>query len=110
MSQNFKDPEGKLAAIIGYFFFFVGTIIAVFINMEKRHDFARFHIRQSCGIHFIFVVLAPLVTAFNDPKITIALWIFYAVLWIYGFLNAVSGKTEPIPILGNFFQKIFKVL
>lgn len=109
MLQNTTNQKGKSAAIVSYFTI-IGSIIAIFMNSEKRYEFARFHIRQSFGIHFIFIVLSPLATGFNNWTISFALYIFYAVLWIYGFINAVSNKTQPIPILGNLFQKIFKVL
>ncbi len=109
MSQYPKKPAGKSAAIVSYFTI-IGSIIAIFMNSEKRYNFARFHIRQSFGIHFIFIVFAPLATGFNNWTISFSLYIIYAVLWIYGFINAVSNKTQPIPILGNLFQKIFKVL
>lgn len=109
MPQNNKSPEGKNAAIIAYFTL-IGSIIAIFINSEKRHEFARFHIRQAFGIHFIFIAFATLVTGFDNWMISFSLYIFYAALWIYGFISAVSNKTQEIPILGNLFQKIFKVL
>jgi uncharacterized membrane protein len=109
MSQNTKNPKGKTAAIVAYFTL-IGSIIAIFMNSENRHEFARFHIRQAFGIHFIFIALAPLVTGFDNFSISLTLYIFYSVLWIYGFISAVSGKKQLIPILGSFFQKIFKVL
>ena len=109
MSPTAKNPKGKSAAIVAYFTL-IGSVIAIFMNSEHRHQFARFHIRQAFGVHFIFIAFAPLATGFDNWMISFSLYIFYAVLWIYGFINAVSGKTEPIPILGNFFQKIFKVL
>ncbi|RRO26132.1 hypothetical protein [Flavobacteriaceae bacterium 14752] len=106
MSQN---PNGKSAAIVAYFTI-IGSIIAIFMNSEKRYEFARFHIRQAFGIHFIFIVFAPLASGFNNWMITFSLYIFYIVLWFFGFFNAISNKTQPIPILGNLFQKIFKAL
>ncbi|WP_247653638.1 DUF4870 domain-containing protein [Flavobacterium sp. CS20] len=110
MSQNSKSPKGKTATITSYLFFFLGTIIALFMNMEDRHEFARFHIRQSFGLHFIFIAFSPLASGFDNWMISFSLYLFYTVLWFYGFINAVTNKTQPIPILGNFFQKLFKVL
>lgn len=110
MSQNNNNPKGKSAAIISYLFFFLGSIIAIFMNMDDRHEFARFHIRQSFGLHFIFIALAPLATGFDNFMISIALYVFYSILWIYGFIGVVSGQKQLVPILGDFFQKIFKVL
>ena len=110
MSQSKQNVKGKSAAIISYLFFFLGSIIAISMNMEKRHDFARFHIRQSFGLHFIFIALAPLPTGFNNWTITLSLYIFYSILWLYGFIAAISGKKQLVPVLGSLFQKLFKVL
>ncbi len=109
MSQNNSIP-GKSSAIISYLLFFLGSIIAIFMNMEDRHDFARFHIRQSFGLHFIFIALAPLSTGFDNWMISFSLYVFYSILWLYGFIGAISGKKQMIPILGSLFQKLFKVL
>lgn len=109
MSQNTKFSKGKAAAIVAYFTI-LGSIIAIFMNMDKRYKFARFHIRQAFGVHFIFIAFAPLATGFDNWMISLALYIFYSVLWIYGFITAVSGKAHPVPLLGHFFQKIFKAL
>ena len=109
MSETAKNPNGKTAAMVAYFTI-IGSVIAIFMNSEHRYEFARFHIRQAFGIHFIFIAFAPLATGFDNWMISFSLYIFYAVLWIYGLINAVSGNTQPIPIFGNLFQKIFKVL
>jgi uncharacterized membrane protein len=108
MSQ-ITNKKGKSAAIVAYFTI-IGSVIAIFMNMESRHEFARFHIRQAFGIHFIFIALAPLATGFNNWMISFSLYLFYAVLWIFGLINAISEKTQPVPLVGNLFQKIFKVL
>lgn len=110
MYKKHPKLKGKSAAIISYLFFFLGSVIAIFMNMEERHDFARFHIRQSFGLHFIFIALAPLSTGFDNWMISLSLYIFYSILWVYGFIGAVTGKKQLVPILGSFFQKLFKVL
>ena len=35
-------------------------------------------------------------------------YIFYFILWIYGFLGVLQGQMKLIPLLGEQFQKIFK--
>jgi len=110
MSKSASTVKGKSSAIISYLFFFLGSIIALFMNMEERHDFSRFHIRQSFGLHFVFIALAPLSTGFDNWMISLSLYVFYSALWVYGFIGAITGKKQLIPILGAFFQKLFKVL
>jgi uncharacterized membrane protein len=40
--------------------------------------------------------------------ISSAFYVFYFILWIYGFLGALQGEMKLIPLLGEQFQKIFK--
>jgi len=39
--------------------------------------------------------------------VTVSFWVFFAVLFIYGITSAISGKTQEVPLVGAFFQKIF---
>jgi uncharacterized membrane protein len=39
-----------------------------------------------------------------------AFYLFYFILWIYGFSGALSGQKRLIPVVGAFFQTTFKSL
>jgi uncharacterized membrane protein len=99
--------QGKTAAIISYILF-IGPLIALSMNSESKNKFAAFHIRQGLGLTICFVALGLLISNFNFPMVTISMWIFISVLCVYGLVTAANGETKPLPILGNFFQKIFK--
>jgi len=98
--------EGRSYAIISYITI-IGTIIAFFINNDKKNDFASFHIRQALGLWLTFFALGYVVGIFDNWLITFAFWLFFGILFIYGFINAVAGKPQAVPIVGEFFQKIF---
>ncbi|MCK5400221.1 MAG: hypothetical protein KAJ28_01185 [Flavobacteriaceae bacterium] len=98
--------KGKTIAIISYLTIF-GTIIAFYMNNETKNKFASFHIRQSLGLWLTFFILGYLIGNFNSWPITFAFWIFFGVLFIYGFITAVTGKAYSLPLVGNFYQKIF---
>lgn len=102
--QNIE--EGKVPAIISYITI-IGTIIAFFLNNDKKNKFANFHIRQALGLWLTFFALGYIVGVFDNWLITFAFWFFFGVLFIYGFINAVSGHAQTVPLLGSFFQKIF---
>ena len=99
--------EGKSIAIISYITI-IGTVIAIFMNNEKKNSFAAFHIRQALGIFLTFFLLGYFIGYFDSWMVTFAFWFFIFILWSYGFLTALQGKMTPIPLLGNFFQKTFK--
>lgn len=98
---------GKSTAIISYVTI-IGAIIAIFMNIDKKNTFAAFHIRQALGIFVSFFLIGYFIGYFDSWMISSAFYIFYFILWIYGFLGALQGETKLIPILGEQFQKIFK--
>ncbi len=101
--------EGKMIAITSYILI-VGVLIAMSMNSENKNSFASFHIRQSLGLSITFVALGLLIGNFGSPMITISMWVFISILWTYGFFSAIKGEVRPIPLLGEFFQKVFKNL
>lgn len=99
--------EGKSTAITSYILI-VGVLIAMSMNSETKNPFASFHIRQSAGLSITFISLGLIISNFDVPQASIALWIFMSVLWTYGFFTAIQGRTIPVPLLGKFFQKLLK--
>ena len=102
MEQSTID-QGKTMAIIAYITL-IGTLIAWFMNKDKNNEFAKFHIGQAlrawlAGI--VISILASILVAISGVGIfgylTYAGW----VLAILGLINAVNGKMEKIPLVGD---------
>jgi len=98
--------EGKSNAIISYLTIF-GTIIAYFLNNEKKNEFASFHIRQALGLWLTFFALGYIVGIFDSWFMTLGFWMFFGILFIYGFINALAGKAQAVPLVGELFQRLF---
>jgi uncharacterized membrane protein len=105
--MNNSIETGKTTAIISYLTI-IGAIIAIFMNLEKKNTFAAFHIRQALGIFVSFFLIGYFIGYFDSWMISSAFYVFYFILWIYGFLGALQGEMKLIPLLGEQFQKIFK--
>ena len=105
--ENNDIKSGKTSAVISYFYF-LGVLIAYITNVEKKSQFAYFHIRQSLGLWLTFLALGYPVGYFDNWQITFSFWIAFSILFIYGFSMALSGKTTPIPLVGKFYQNAFK--
>ncbi|WP_348813482.1 DUF4870 domain-containing protein [Flavobacterium maritimum] len=105
--MNNTMETGKTTAIISYLTI-IGAIIAIFMNLEKKNTFAAFHIRQALGIFVSFFLIGYFIGYFDSWMISSAFYVFYFILWIYGFLGALQGEMKLIPLLGEQFQKIFK--
>ena len=99
--------EGKTAAITSYILI-IGVFIAMSMNGENKNSFASFHIRQAMGLSITFISLGLIISNFDNPMVSISMWIFVSVLWGYGIFTAINGETKPLPLLGNFFQKALK--
>ena len=97
---------GKTTAIVAYITI-VGCLIAITMNLEPKNAFARFHIRQAFGIHLLFHALAILFAYSGMVSLSFLAYIIYLVLWVYGFVQALYGKTKPLPVIGTYFQKWF---
>lgn len=98
--------EGKGLAIISYLTI-IGTIIAFFMNNEKKNAFAAFHTRQALGLWLTYFIVAWAVSGFDNWFATLGFWLFFGILFIYGFINAVAGRPQEVPVLGSLFQKWF---
>lgn len=105
-----NDTQNKDAALVAYLTI-LGAVIAIFMNNEeKKTEFASFHIRQALGIFLSFFLLGYFVGYADSWTVSSAFYLFYFILWIYGFSGALSGQKRLIPVVGAFFQKTFKSL
>lgn len=105
---NQTIQEGKTLAIVSYFTF-VGLIIAIIMNLEKKNSFTFFHIRQMLGL-IILLIFSNLVEKYVHSWLGTTFWIVTFVCWLFGLYTAIKGTSEPIPLIGAKFQDWFKNL
>ena len=106
--ENFE--KSKNTAIVAYLTL-IGSVIAIFMNQEEnKSDFASFHIRQALGLFISFFLLGYFVGYADSWTATSAFYIFYFILWLYGFTGALQGQKRVLPLVGTFFQNTFKSL
>jgi len=99
--------QNKNAAIVAYLTI-IGAIIAIFMNSENKSSFASFHIRQALGIFLTFFALGYPIGYFDNWMISSAFYVFFFILWIYGFMGALNGEEKKVPLVGDFYQNVFK--
>jgi uncharacterized membrane protein len=114
------EEENKGMAILAYLLWFVPLIAGA----HKKSPFVRFHTNQGISLFLSAVaisvvtgILSAILTAllFNPASWGAAaagasvigiLWmvvgIAIAVLAILGIVNAATGKTKPLPVIGRF--------
>jgi uncharacterized membrane protein len=102
--------KSKNTAIVAYLTI-IGAVIAIFMNQEdNKTEFGSFHIRQALGLFISFFLLGYFVGYANSWTATSAFYLFYFILWIYGFIGALQGQKKLLPLVGAFFQTTFKSL
>lgn len=96
--------EAKTRAIVAHITL-IGWIIAVVQNSNDRQEHASFYIRQMLGIMIVGMIL------FFIPILGLLFWwlVFFIVVgaWLYSLVQAINGKKEPIPFVGQYFQQWF---
>ena len=104
--NNQSINEGKTYALIAYMTLF-GTLVAFFMNRERRNDFTSFHIRQALGLGLLYIIVGYMIGGFDSWNITGAFLLVFLSFYLFGIYSAISGKCKPIPVIGPIFQKIF---
>lgn len=102
MDQSTID-EGKTIAIISYITL-IGTLIAYFMNNDKKNEFAKFHIGQALRAWITGIVVsivANVLISITGIGLLSFLSLTGLVLAILGLINAMNGKMEKIPLVGN---------
>jgi len=106
-SETIKD--GKLIALLAHFWI-VGTVISWVINLSKKNEFSAFYIRQMIGYQVLVFLTEGIVLSVFGKFIAWLLGMFLLLFWFLSLFGAVSGKLKLMPVIGAYFQKIFRSL
>ena len=89
-------------AIVAYFLFFVPLL-----TDAKNDPFVKYHVKQSLAL-VIAIVLSWVIAIVPviGWLLAILMPIFILVLWIIGIINAAKGETKPLPLIGQYAEKI----
>jgi len=107
--------KGKTNAILAYCTP-IGWIIAFVLHGNAKSRFAAYHLRQGLGLMCIAIGLGIISVAFMFMFMFHMFFLFWVIrllqlgilgLAIIGIMNANNGKAEPVPVLGEFFNKMF---
>lgn len=104
INQTAKD--GKTWAIVSHLTF-VGLIIAVIMNMDKRNAFTSFYNRQMLGL-VILLFISQITDKYINGTLGYILWIISAIGWLFSFIHILKGEIKPIPYIGEKFQEWFR--
>jgi uncharacterized membrane protein len=101
--------EDKTVAILSYLTL-IGFIVAIVMHSSKKTRLGAFHLRQVLGLMLVLLfVLAFMksILLFLIPLIYFAFGVSIFVLWLMGFIAAINGQMNPMPVVGPYYQKWF---
>lgn len=104
MEKNKDAKENKVLAAIAY----IWILFLVPMFLKKDSPFVQFHAKQGLVL-FVFELIVMFLS-----WIPIIGWFILAplggiisfVLFLIGLINALSGKKEPLPLIGEYAEKI----
>ena len=97
--------EENVAGFLCYLLWFVTGI--VFLVVEKRSSFVRFHAKQST-ITFLGVVVIKVIVAMIPIVnfLLLPIWIIFSlVLWLFLMVKALRGERYALPIVGKWAEE-----
>ncbi|TVS13125.1 MAG: DUF4870 domain-containing protein [Wenzhouxiangella sp.] len=105
--------SNKAIGIVAYITI-IGWIIAFVVHKTKddKSALAGYHIEQSLGLILVAVGLAIIGQILGAVAAIFGLLLMVVnigliVLWVFGLMNAINEKREPIPLIGPFFEGKF---
>lgn len=114
------SKQSRAVAVLAYLLSLMGCLVVCVF--WRRDSLARYHVAQSLGLTII-AVITPVVWAvvawtvswvpFLGPVVAvtvfsfvIAVYLLLGFAWIAGMVNALKGKTQPLPIIGTWAERM----
>jgi uncharacterized membrane protein len=99
-----KNNNRTLMAVLAYLLFFVPLLT----GDAKKDSFVMYHTKQG-----LVLFIAAVIVNFLGIFLPFYVWAMFGwilslgilVLFIFGIMNAVNGKEEPLPLIGQFASK-----
>jgi uncharacterized membrane protein len=109
--------DGKVWAFLGIFLGLIGFLIVLLAKRENTY--AMFYAKQSLVLFItsftgwiVLVILGmilgavPVLGFLITGLISAVFYIFLVVLWVMGWVKALSGKEEYLPVIGKYADKL----
>lgn len=105
--------SNKAIGIVAYITI-IGWIIAFVIHKgnDEKSPMAGYHIEQSFGLILVaiaLIIIGNILVAIAGilSLLMMLVNIGLIVLWVFGLINAINEKREPIPLIGKYFEGKF---
>jgi uncharacterized membrane protein len=107
MEEGAKSSTGLEENVAGFLCYLFGFITGiVFLVVEKKSGFVKFHAMQSV-ITFLGLFVVSLIVA-SIPIINLLtplIWVLGLVLWLLLMIKALQGQRYSLPIVGKMAEQ-----
>lgn len=117
VKQTTKTDDSKLFAFLAVFLGIIGFVIALLTKKEDKY--VMHYAKQSLVltifavcIWIVYAILATLITlvtfgfgVFVVAPVGMILWLAVVILWVIGWIYALSGEIKYIPFIGKYADK-----
>lgn len=104
MEEKERSSTGLDENVAGFFCYILGFITGiVFLVVEKRSNFVRFHAKQST-ITFLIIFVILLVLGWI-PILGTLVWILSLILWLLLMIKALKGERYGLPLVGKMAEE-----
>ncbi|MFA7653428.1 MAG: hypothetical protein WCX97_00070 [Candidatus Magasanikbacteria bacterium] len=106
-SEHTTQPGGQkniVMAVVAYIIFFIPLL-----TESKKDPFVKFHVKQGLVL-FIAAIIVGIINnalfyAWTFMWLGWLLNVGILILFVLGIINAAGGKTEKLPVIGQFADK-----
>jgi len=93
---NYKE---RLIAFVSY----LSILFLIPLKRFKKSEFVYYHAKQGVGL---FVLSVIMVFFFWFPIVGWVAVMAFLVLWFTGIMNVLTGKKEPLPVIGRISERV----
>ena len=103
MEETDRSSTGLDENVAGFLCYILGFITGiVFLVVEKKSGFVRFHAMQST-ITFLILFVVLLVLGWI-PILGTLIWILSLILWLLLMIKALKGERYLLPVVGRMAE------
>jgi uncharacterized membrane protein len=107
MEERGKSSTGLDENVAGFFCYLFGFITGiVFLVVEKKSGFVKFHAMQSTITFLGLFVVSIIIGAIPIINLlSILIWILGLILWLLLMIKALQGQKYLLPIVGKMAEQ-----
>jgi len=108
MEEKEKSSTGLDENVAGFFCYLLGFVTGiVFLVVEKRSGFVKFHAMQSTITFLGLFVISMVIGVFPilGHLFAFLIWILSLILWLLLMVKALRGKRYALPIVGKWAEE-----